>query len=273
MDAGATLRDWRKRAGLSQTELALRAGTHQSVVSRIEARRVSPSVDTLDLLLRACGAGLEAAAVSDRDEELLAEIRRLLDLPTWGRLRPAPITLLRYLLGARLRFVLVGDWAMLAQAAPPPSPPAAVEIVLDPREANRRRFVMALRRLGVPLPPLLERGPIPRARKVTARTRYGLLVAARPPWHRPFPNLVAPSTAVDLEASLPLLVAAPADLIGMELEATAPSPRLRALLVLREELARRRPPVGGARPRRVEWPIERGIPASHLPTGRKEHRA
>src|SRR5262249_23243372 len=49
----------RRRHGLSQQRLARRVGSHQSAISRIEADEVSPSVDTLELLLRAMGEHLQ----------------------------------------------------------------------------------------------------------------------------------------------------------------------------------------------------------------------
>jgi transcriptional regulator with XRE-family HTH domain len=50
----------RRRAGLSQRELARRADVPQATISRIERAVVSPRVDTLDPLIRACGMQLEA---------------------------------------------------------------------------------------------------------------------------------------------------------------------------------------------------------------------
>ncbi len=61
MDAARVLRQARRRAGLTQRELAARAGVAQSVVGRIESGAVIPRVDTLDRLLAAAGQGLETA--------------------------------------------------------------------------------------------------------------------------------------------------------------------------------------------------------------------
>jgi transcriptional regulator with XRE-family HTH domain len=62
----------RKRRGLSQARLARRVGTHQSAVSRLEADEVSPSVETLDLWLRAMGESLElGSAPPPRSYDLL----------------------------------------------------------------------------------------------------------------------------------------------------------------------------------------------------------
>ena len=52
------LRMARRRAQLSQRELARRAGVPQATVSRIENRVVSPTLDTLNPLIRACGMRL-----------------------------------------------------------------------------------------------------------------------------------------------------------------------------------------------------------------------
>ena len=45
----------RQRAGLSQADLATRAGTSQATVSDIERGKRQPTVETLDRLLRGCG--------------------------------------------------------------------------------------------------------------------------------------------------------------------------------------------------------------------------
>ena len=50
----------RRRAQLSQRELGRRAGVPQATISRIENRVVSPTLDTLDPLIRACGMQLRA---------------------------------------------------------------------------------------------------------------------------------------------------------------------------------------------------------------------
>lgn len=55
---GSFVRDARRDAGLSQRQLAARAGTSQARISRIENGREDPSVRTLQRLLRACGRNL-----------------------------------------------------------------------------------------------------------------------------------------------------------------------------------------------------------------------
>jgi len=63
---GQLIRETRIRKRLSQQRLARRAGTRQSAISRLEADEVSPSVETLELLMRAMGESLEIAAAQPR---------------------------------------------------------------------------------------------------------------------------------------------------------------------------------------------------------------
>src|SRR3954471_21284078 len=55
MDAARTLRQARRRTGLSLRALAERAGTSHATLSAYEAGRAVPRVDTLDRILRAAG--------------------------------------------------------------------------------------------------------------------------------------------------------------------------------------------------------------------------
>lgn len=63
MDAAALLRRRRLAHGLSQRQLARRAGTRQATISRIENGHEIPTVDRLDQLLIALGERLELRAV------------------------------------------------------------------------------------------------------------------------------------------------------------------------------------------------------------------
>lgn len=58
---GRYLRYARRKVGLTQAELAIRAGVPQSVIARIESGASMPRFDTLDRLLNACGFSLELA--------------------------------------------------------------------------------------------------------------------------------------------------------------------------------------------------------------------
>lgn len=62
MDAGSLLREARKRHGLTQKQLAIRARTSQAAISRIERGLVSPTVETLEKLLAMLNEELVLAA-------------------------------------------------------------------------------------------------------------------------------------------------------------------------------------------------------------------
>jgi ribosome-binding protein aMBF1 (putative translation factor) len=55
---GSAVRAARRRAGLSQVELARRAGTSQPSIARLERGLVSPTVVSLDRIAKALGAEL-----------------------------------------------------------------------------------------------------------------------------------------------------------------------------------------------------------------------
>ena len=59
MHGATVLTRARKRAGLTQAELARRAGTSQPVISAYEHGRRDPGIETLRRLVRAAGAELE----------------------------------------------------------------------------------------------------------------------------------------------------------------------------------------------------------------------
>jgi transcriptional regulator with XRE-family HTH domain len=63
---GQLLREARLRRGVSQRRLAIRAGTTQSAISRIENDQVSPTVETLRGLLHMLGEDLVLDA-TERD--------------------------------------------------------------------------------------------------------------------------------------------------------------------------------------------------------------
>lgn len=82
------LREARRRAGLTQRELAERGDTAQSVVARIEAGESRPRVDTLRRLIAAAGFDIEAA-LSPRPvagSHMLDDVDRILRLTPEERL-------------------------------------------------------------------------------------------------------------------------------------------------------------------------------------------
>jgi transcriptional regulator with XRE-family HTH domain len=86
MPPGTLLRDARRRHGLTQKQLAIRARTSQAAISRIERGLVSPTVETLQKLL---------AMVN---EELVLDARAV----DWGHDRTLNQAVLRLDVGQRI---------------------------------------------------------------------------------------------------------------------------------------------------------------------------
>jgi transcriptional regulator with XRE-family HTH domain len=82
---GDLIREARLRAGLTQVDLAARARTAQSGIARWESGRSSPSLETVQRLVRLCGFNLEVAVVPYDDSDI-SQAERLLDLTPQGRL-------------------------------------------------------------------------------------------------------------------------------------------------------------------------------------------
>lgn len=110
IDVAAKIRQLRREAGLTQAELARRAGTSQATISAYEVGTKVPSLSTLERLAKAGGAGLvldllspsppcpgslaEAAAhIADtaaKDGDTNYAIRVCADFLTWVRSAPGP---------------------------------------------------------------------------------------------------------------------------------------------------------------------------------------
>jgi transcriptional regulator with XRE-family HTH domain len=73
------------RAGLTQRELARRAGRPQSSIARWESGKVQPSLETLRELIRACGLEL-AFRFANYDDSYVEWIDRALALTPAARL-------------------------------------------------------------------------------------------------------------------------------------------------------------------------------------------
>jgi transcriptional regulator with XRE-family HTH domain len=69
MIGGELVREARKRAALTQRELAERAGTTQSAIARLESGRTSPTLEQVQRLMRLAGFELivELAPYDDSD--------------------------------------------------------------------------------------------------------------------------------------------------------------------------------------------------------------
>ena len=81
MVSGDLLHEARLRAGLTQAELAKRAGTPRSQISRYERADVLPSLETLRRLIRSCGLDLSFrlfnADLEEHDATLIAQVQSL----------------------------------------------------------------------------------------------------------------------------------------------------------------------------------------------------
>jgi uncharacterized protein len=94
VEAGAIIQGVRRRGGLSQAELARRAGTSQPVISAYEHGRRDPTLGTLRKLVEAGGERLHVDAVAPgSDLPLPADARehgrRLLEVLTLADAIPA----------------------------------------------------------------------------------------------------------------------------------------------------------------------------------------
>jgi transcriptional regulator with XRE-family HTH domain len=90
MNAAAIITSARTRARLSKRELARRVGTSPAAIVEYESGRRSPTVDSLDSILSACGYDVDFTLVDRAETErlercgrALAELLELVDhLPT-----------------------------------------------------------------------------------------------------------------------------------------------------------------------------------------------
>lgn len=80
------VREARRRAGLTQEELARRTGTTQSAIARIERGRTAPSLERLREIVRACGLDLELRLVP-LDDSVWSVARTNLSLSVDARVR------------------------------------------------------------------------------------------------------------------------------------------------------------------------------------------
>jgi ribosome-binding protein aMBF1 (putative translation factor) len=87
-DVARLLLTARRRAGLSQRELAKRARTAQSVIARIESGETSPVYETLERLLRVAGFQLhsELQPTIEGRSHMLDDVARILRLTPEERL-------------------------------------------------------------------------------------------------------------------------------------------------------------------------------------------
>jgi transcriptional regulator with XRE-family HTH domain len=86
--SGDILREARLRSGLTQQQLATRAGTSQSAIARWEKGDVVPSLERLREVVRACGLEL-GFRIANYDDSYVEHIERYLDLTPEERVEQA----------------------------------------------------------------------------------------------------------------------------------------------------------------------------------------
>ena len=81
------VREARRRAGLTQQELAERAGTTQSAIARLESGGTTPSFDLVLRLVRHCGLDIDVQIVpyDDSDWTQAERLRSLTAAQRWSR--------------------------------------------------------------------------------------------------------------------------------------------------------------------------------------------
>lgn len=132
---GDLLREARRRADLSQTDLARRAGVPQSVVSEYEAGRRQPAVPTLARLVAATGHTLTLGL-----ERTDPTVRGLPDTPLGRRLRQHRQALLEAVSQAGARNLRVFGSVARGQDGPD----SDVDLLIDPPHDMSLFAVLAL---------------------------------------------------------------------------------------------------------------------------------
>ena len=143
---GKTVRWARKRARMTQVQLAAACNMPQATVARIERGTVMPRSTTLLQLLEATGHELlvdSATAPTPERESIRARLRQPVARRTQASLTPATANELRRLGRAGVRLVLIGAVAEAAHGAPHRAISTA-EICCAPEAANRERLAAVL---------------------------------------------------------------------------------------------------------------------------------
>jgi len=165
------IREARRRAGITQSELAERAGTTQSAVARWESGRSLPSLEKLNELVERCGLEVVVTLTPARgfEDQLLLDRRAHSHLSRLEQLLAAlpyvggeaasdatgaseqpelfePLEILRALERHRVRYILIGGLAATLHGAPMLT--TDVDITPDRGRENLRRLALVLSELG-----------------------------------------------------------------------------------------------------------------------------
>jgi transcriptional regulator with XRE-family HTH domain len=250
MHGGHLIRMARKRAGLTQRELATRLGRPQSNVAAWESGGREPSLESLLQAVRACGLDL-GLWLTSYDTSQDAFIWELLDAPPAERLRrqvaaangvrpiaragaaqrlgvragepPAfdPLPVLRAFRDRRIDFVLIGRLAEGLRGSPNVPMEFEVAVCAATDDSNLDRLGRALENLGAerweasgqhPLEIPLEHRAFEGAERWMA-ARSVIAVVERPPGSGGYGDLHRDATAESLARGLTAPVASLLDLI------------------------------------------------------------
>jgi transcriptional regulator with XRE-family HTH domain len=215
------VREARRRAELSQAELAARAGTTQSAVARLEAGKAAPRFDRVVDLVAACGLELR---VSIREPSR----------PGPARPPDLQLSLLQPLLDRGVRFVLVSEPAAALRGAPVGDTPTILAVCPDDARANLEALCGALDDLSARIRTPEGTGTLPLDRTpeaLLARNRWDLAtpsgdldVVFTPPGTGGYRDLAREATTVVVDG-LELPTASLPDVVR-ELEAANADPDL-----------------------------------------------
>lgn len=239
----------RRRAGLSQEQLAGRLGRPQSTIARWETGQQHPPFESVIEALHACGLEL-TVGLARYDDSYQAQIARQLRLeaaervrrltPTWATGSFDPIGTLTALAG-QARFVVIGDVAGALHGSPIMLGARTLHVV--PAQTALSRIEQVARRLGA--------APLP---DDTGQTRRWALpgggelhATPLPPGTRGYRDLardaetmqIAPGTSVRVASLLDLIRIAEA---SPEDRARASVPALWATLEMRRQTQQTTPP-------------------------------
>jgi transcriptional regulator with XRE-family HTH domain len=265
MTSANILREARRRAGLTQHELADRLGIKQPAIARWEGGRVVPSVERLRELVGACGLDL-TLGIATADESYDADIidalalgpgrrlaRRVRESDEIRRLRAYArrskadlkpfdaLGVLNLLDSADLRYILIGEVAEVLRGSPLGLSAGTMTIVPD--SGQRETLTDVIAEAGGQFKIQPATAPLD-ADSRWALTAYGaeLVVAPAPPGTRGYTDLrrYASELTID-EAGHTAPVAALIDLVRIsqagDESARARTPALRRTLDLSESTA------------------------------------
>lgn len=238
----------RRRAGLSQEQLAGRLGRPQSTIARWETGQQHPPLESVIEVLRACDLEL-TVGIARYDDSYDAQIIRQLRLDPAervGRLTPAwatesfdPIGTLAELAGYA-RFLVIGDIAGALHGSPIMLGARTLHVV--PAETALRRIEQTARRLDAQ--PIAE--GTAQMQRWTLPTGGELHVTPMPPGTRGYRDLARDAETMPINPSASVRVASLLDLIRIA-EASPEAGARTSVPALWATLETRRRQMAGAR--------------------------